>query len=394
VSNAGRRVRVLHMIPAVAPRYGGPSAAIGPMLRAIHETGDIDLELVTTDADGVTDRLGPDRVPKYPFPVHVLPGPSESDTALRKWVRENVHRFDLVAIHSLWNAHGRHTMTAARNAGVPYVIRTCGMLAPYSWRRRWWKKRPYWWLYERRNVRAAAALHVTSPGERDEVAAWHLPGTIHEIPLGLDGDAFAVPRDGEALRMRCGPAAGDRPIVLFLGRLHPVKGITDCLLPALSRMTSDCYLALVGGPVENVPGYEAEIRTTVARLGLTDRVALLGPVQGREKWACYDGAAVTVQPSHTENFGLSVAEAMARSCPVVVTEGVQSRSVVESSGGGWVVPFDPARLAATLDTALADSTGTSSRGRAGHDYVKRELAWDRIAAKLTAMYRSVTLPKR
>jgi glycosyltransferase involved in cell wall biosynthesis len=128
----------------------------------------------------------------------------------------------------------------------------------------------------------------------------------------------------------------------------------------------------------------------VDRLGLSKDVALLGPIKGRDKWACFDGAALTVQPSHTENFGLSVAEALARGCPVVVTEGVQSRSVVEASGGGWVVPFDPTRLAATLDAAFADPAGTAARGRAGHDFVKRELAWDRIAAKLVAMYRSVT----
>ena len=379
------------MIPAVAPRYGGPSAAIGPMLRAVHDTGDVDLELATTDADGATGRLEPDRVPKYPFPVHVLPGPGESAGALGEWVLANIRRYDVVATHSLWNAHGRHTMAACRAAGVPFVIRTCGMLAPYSWRRRWWKKRPYWWLFERRNVRAAAAFHVTSPGERKEVAAWRLPGTIHEIPIGLDGDAFAVPPDSNNLRSRCGPAVGERPILLFLGRLHPVKGITDCLLPALAKVTAPFFLAIVGGPVDDVPGYEAEIRATAARLGLSDRVALLGPVHGRDKWACYDGATLTLQPSHTENFGLAVAEAMARSCPVVVTEGVQSRSLVEASGGGWVVPFDPARLAVTIDSALADPSGTAARGRAGHDYVKLELAWDRTAAKLVAMYRSVTL---
>jgi glycosyltransferase involved in cell wall biosynthesis len=382
-------MNILQIIPTIAPRYGGPAAAIGPMLNAIHKTNRVVVELATTDANGPYNRLDLSHVSSFPFPIHVLPGMGESPTALIQWVRANVRRFDVVCTHGIWNRPGSATMAAARGAGIPYIIRTCGMLAPYSWNRRWWKKRPYWWLFERRNVRATAALHVTSPGERAEVAAWNLPAPIHEIPLGIDSIAFETQREEGFLRERCGPAAGDRPIVLFLGRLHPVKGITDCLLPAMAKLKSDCFLALVGGAVADVPGYEAEIRTTAERLGLTNRIALLGAISGKDKWACYDGAAVTVQPSHTENFGLSVAEAMARRCPVIVTEGVQSRSIVEAAQGGWVVPFDPNQLAKTLDLALSDPASAQKRGHAGQDYVRRELGWDRIAQSLISLYHNV-----
>ena len=381
-------MKILHVMAAVAPRYGGPSAAIWPMVSALHDAG-VTVELVTTDADGPHRQLKHSDLPKVPFPLHVLPGPRESHVELAAWMNANAKRFDVIHTHGLWHRHGSAAMAAARHAGVPHVIRTCGMLAPYSWNRRWWKKRPYWWLIERRNVRGAAALHVTSPGERAEVEAWHLPAPIYEIPLGLEATAFETPRNETALRDRCGPNAKTRPIILFLGRLHPVKGITDALLPALSQMKSDVFLALVGGPAEDAPGYESEIHSTIERLGLTDRVGLLGTVSGAEKWACYDGATVYVQSSHTENFGLSVAEAMARGCPVVVTEGVQSRSLVEASNGGWVVPFDPTRLATALNEAVSDSETSSSRGRAGREFVRRELGWNRIAEKLVSVYQSL-----
>lgn len=380
--------RILHVMAAVAPNYGGPSAAIWPMLTALHEAG-AKVELATTDAAGPNRQWSREQMPNVGFPLHVVPGKGESPSQLIEWVRSNIRQYDVVHTHGIWHRHGSATMAAARAAGKPYVIRTCGMLAPYSWNRRWWKKRPYWWLVERRNVRAAAAFHVTSPGERAEVAEWKLPGPIHEIPLGLDAAAFRTPRDDRTLRERCGTAVGDRPIVLFLGRLHPVKGITDCLLPALAKLRSDCFLALVGDPVEDVPGYPAEIRSMAERLGLTNRIALLGAIYGKEKWACYDGAAVTVQPSHTENFGLSVAEAMARGCPVIVTEGVQSRSIVEAAQGGWVVPFHPDRLAETLDEALSNPSTTQTRGQAGQEYVRRELGWDRIAQTLVSLYHNV-----
>ena len=380
--------RILHVMAAVAPNYGGPSAAIWPMLAALSDAG-ADVELVTTDAAGPRRRWAREEMPAVRFPIHVVAGQGESPTNLQKWVRSNVGSYDVLHTHGLWHRHGSAAMAVAREEGVPYVIRTCGMLAPYSWNRRRWKKRPYWWLVERANVRGAAALQVTSPGERAEVEAWGLPPPIHEIPLGLDAEAFETPRDAGHLRSRCGAAAGDRPIILFLGRLHPVKGITDLLLPALERVQADWFLALAGLPAEDVPGYEAEIRATAARLGIGDRLCLLGSVSGREKWACYDGAAVVVQPSHTESFGLSVVEAMARGRPVVVTEGVQSRSIVEAAGAGPVVPFDPTALAEALSSSLADADAAEARGLAGQAYVKRELRWDRAARSLVTLYASV-----
>ena len=380
--------KLLHVMAAVAPRYGGPSSAIWPMLNALHNAG-VDVELVTTDADGPSQRLSANQLPKVSFPVHLLPGPGQLPNELAAWVRSNIKRFNILHTHGIWHRHGTAAMSESRRAGVPYVIRTCGMLAPYSWKRRWWKKRPYWWLFERANVRGAAVLHVTSPGERAEVEAWRLPASVCEIPLGLDASAFDTPRQAETLRKRCGTNVGNRPIVLFLGRLHPVKGITDVLLPAFSRMKTDAFLAIVGGPAEDAPQYESEITSQIQRLGIEKSVALLGAVSGSEKWGCYDGAAVYVQPSRTENFGLSVAEAMARGCPVIVTEGVQSRSVVEAANGGWIVPYDPNALAATLDVALSDSDVSSAKGRAGCEYVRQELGWDRIAEKLATVYQTL-----
>jgi glycosyltransferase involved in cell wall biosynthesis len=372
-------VRVLHVIQSLDAKGGGPPMAMGPMAAALARAG-VNVEVASRDAGKAASPLT--------VPVHDL----FDDSGIKKWVGSNVHRFDVLQVHGLWNPVNSAAMKAARKAGVPYVIRTCGMLAPYSWRRRWWKKRPYWWVTERWNCRSAAAFHVTTPGERAEVAAWKLPGPIHEIPLGMDDVAFDAPVDADDLRRRCGPVAGHRPIVLFLGRLHPVKGISDLLLPAFAKLKSDAVLAIVGGPSDNAPNYANEIAATVETLKLGNRVAMLGEISAKLKWNLFDGAALYVQPSHTENFGLAVAEAMARGCPVIVTEGVQSRSVVEAAGGGWVVPFDPDRLAATIDSALTDSAGSAARGRAAREAVRRELSWDRSAERLAAVYQNLLRP--
>ncbi len=382
-------LRVLHAIATLSPKSGGPQTAIWPMLDALQKHG-VSVELASTDADGPGQTLTPHRLPAAHFPVHMLPGESK----FAAWVDEHVARFDVVHVHGIWNRPSSAAMSAARIHCKPYVVRSCGMLAPYSWNRRWWKKRPYWWLVERKNVRNAAAIHVTSPGERDEVAEWGMPPSIREIPLGLDATAFETPVNRDELRRRCGPKTGDRPIVLTMGRLHPVKAIAELLLPAFARQKSDAILAIAGGQDDTVRDYPEEIRRCIDRLGLNDRVVMLGAIEPRDKWAMYDGARLYIQSSRTENFGLSVAEALGRGCPVIVTEGVQSRSVVEAVRGGWVVPFDRDRLAAAIDEALASPAATRELGEKAAIAVKAELSWDRGAERLKDLYQSLVTAKK
>jgi glycosyltransferase involved in cell wall biosynthesis len=254
------------------------------------------------------------------------------------------------------------------------------MLSEYTWRRRALVKRLYWTLVERRNVIGAAGFHATSWAEAREVKGVKPGARVVVAPNGVEDTAWTTPPDPEALRRRCGPPAADRPIVLFLSRLHPKKGLSDLLLPALARLPADAFLAVVGGPDDHAPGYEAEIRANIDRLGLRKRVALLGPIEGEARWGLFDGAAALALPSHSENFGIVVAEAMARACPVVVTDGVQAADHVTAAGAGHVVPPAVEPLAAALDSVLSCSAARPSLGEAGRRYAAEHFTWDRVAA--------------
>jgi glycosyltransferase involved in cell wall biosynthesis len=183
-------------------------------------------------------------------------------------------------------------------------------------------------------------------------------------------------------------AAGE-PILLFLSRLHPKKGIVDRLLPAVAAMRTPCVLAIVGGEDGHAPGYEAEVRRTIEGLGLGSRVAMLGPVSGDERWAMFDGAAAFVLPSHAENFGIVVGEAMARGCPAVVTREVQSASLVERAGGGVVVCGEAAELSAALDRLLADEAERKAMGERGRAWANQHLQWSAVARQVSQMYDEV-----
>jgi glycosyltransferase involved in cell wall biosynthesis len=377
-------MRVLHVIPAVAPRYGGPSTAIWPMTGALKAAG-IDVEIATTDIDG-PGRLAREDLPKTAVPVHLFDSPAQLGT----WLRPRAREYDLIHSHSLWNRATAVACGAARRAGVPYVVRPCGMLSEYTWRRGRLKKRAYWWAVERRNVRRAAAVHATSPTEAADARACGVTAPVAIIPLGIEPAGLSAPTRPDWLRARCGPAAGSRPIVLFLSRLHPKKGVTDFLIPAFARVQADAFLAIAGGVDDSTPGYGAEIERAVRIFGLTDRVALLGPAAPADRWAAFDGAAVFCLPSQSENFGIVVIEALARGCPVVATAGVDAIDHAVAAGAGRKVPLDVGAVAAALEAAL----GTRPAGeRPGIAYVRDRLAWPAIARQIMDLYAAAVRSK-
>jgi glycosyltransferase involved in cell wall biosynthesis len=381
-------MKVVHIIPTISARHGGPQALIWPLLESVRQQN-INVELLTTHADWGHDVVQRHQLPSIQSPIHL----QESRAAFQSWLQSSIRSFDLAVVHSIWNRESSIAMATCRFHRVPYIVFTHGMMSPYTWKRRWWKKWPYWWLYDRRNLHQASAIHVTSPGERAEIEAWKFPCPSFEIPPGVEQTAFTTPQKNEDLRSRCQAVAkqtlDERPIVISLGRLHPKKGITDILLPAFRHLKTKAYLAIAGGPEDSVPDYPNEIRAMIRQYGLDDRVFMIGNIPPEEKWNLFDGAAVCVQPSWQENFGLTVTESLSRGCPVIITEGVQSRSIVESVQGGWVVPFRVEAFAKALDSALADLEQTAKIGRLAAIKVQKDLSWDRAGEKMAAMYRQV-----
>ena len=329
-------MKVLHLLSAIAPRYGGTSTVIFPLCEALHALPDIEVELATTDADGAGMRIDRSNV-SATFPVHVFPRILterwQYAPQMGKWIRANAARFDVVHSHAIWTYAPGMAAGCARRAGKPYVVSPHGMLSPYTWRTSKWLKRASWWLRERTNIRGAAGFHVTSDEERQEVLQLGVTAPVEVIPLGIGSDAWETPVEPGWLREQC-PQAGDRPILLFLSRLHPKKGITEFLLPALALLKTDVFLAIAGGEDGNAPGFAHEIENEIGRRGLQRKVALLGPIAPNRRWAAFDGADLFVLPSHAENFGIVVPESMARGKPVVVTTGVQFGVHVTASGAG------------------------------------------------------------
>lgn len=385
-------MRVLHVIPGIAPRYGGPSTAILPMTEALNRLPGISAEIATTDADGAGARLFPGSLPPTATPLHLFRRDFSErwkfSAGLWRWLARHAGEYDLLHVHALWSFSTLAACAAGRRRGVPIVLRPCGMLSRYTWGRSAWTKRLYWAAIERRNLSSVCCFHVTSRDEARELACLGWPAAAAIIPQGVNVAAWQVEPQPNALRERCKGRAVERPIILFLSRLHPKKGILDFLLPAFACLKTDAFLAIAGGVDGHAPGHELEIRATVERLGLSDRVALLGAVAPQERWSLFDGAALFVLPSRSENFGMVVTEAMARGLPVVVSQEVQAAEHVTAAGAGRVVPLQVGALAASMDELLGDPAVCLTLGERGRKYVRDNLTWERVAGAISGMYRS------
>jgi glycosyltransferase involved in cell wall biosynthesis len=298
-----------------------------------------------------------------------------------------------VHIHALWSYASVAAARAARAADVPYVVRPAGMLSQYTLARNAWKKRLYWRFLEQATVRGAAAFHATSTGERDDILRIRPDAQVHVIPNGVDDAAWTTPATPRGESDYFNGIEPDCPVVLFLSRLHPKKGIVDLLLPAWSQLDTNAVLVIAGGPDAHLLEHAQDVHATVSRLGLSERVLLLGEIPANRRWELYDGADLFILPSHSENFGNVVAESMARGCPVIVTDQVQASEHVLAAAAGAIVPCTVQALVEALREYLADASLRKRCGNNGQSYATKHLRWEQIAVCTRELY-TATLSSR
>jgi glycosyltransferase involved in cell wall biosynthesis len=374
-------VKVLHVIPAIAPRYGGPSVAVTALARALADLGH-DVTLATTDADGSGRLDSPIGVPTMTGGVRTVVfrrTASESykfSPGLAEWLRGHVREFDVVHIHAVMSHACVVAARAARAADVPYVVRTIGTLDPWSVGQKAVKKRLFMAAAGRAVLRDAAAVHATSPAEATALERdWHV-ARVETIPLGVDESAFSRPAAQPA----------EPPYLLTMSRIHPVKAL-DVLVDAFAAATRDGDLA-AWRLVMAGDGEAAEVRalTDCAQASpAAERIELTGWVKDARKDALFGGASLFALTSRHENFGIALVEAMARGLPVIASDGVQIAPWVASAAAGWTTSLDRDAMAAVLREAMSSPAERRRRGAAA-----RALAsgwrWPDVARQVSDLY--------
>lgn len=388
-------MRVLHLIPSISPRRGGPSQAVIAMVAALRHRG-VDARILTTNDDGpglLSDLpLGVwhehQGVPVLAFrrwspPGRLLRPLREFAIApgLSLWLGQHLGEFDLLHVHALFSYPSTSGMAIARQQRVPYVLRSIGQLNHWSLQQSPRRKRMLLRLIERRNLQGAGALHFTSEAERQEAAALGLATPAFVLPLGVDPQR---PPERSAP-----PGAGIT--FLFLSRLHPKKQL-EVLLEALAllqarRPQAPWRLQIAG---EGDPAYLGQLQARADRLGITHRCQWLGFVAGAPKQELLAAADWFVLPSASENFGIAAAEALAAGTPVILSPGVAVAAAVAEAGAGVVVEANADALSAALEQALeppAPAMVAAARHLAANVY-----SWGAIAAQLEQQYHWILNP--
>ena len=370
-----REGAVCHVLPYLSADYGGPVLAAAGMARGLAIQGwQVQVAGLVQGDERPASLFAAERTHAF------------ADSRLGSWrhsarLRDYLDAVDVQVFHShgLWTDVHRTVAAVARARGIPHVVGPCGMLNPGALRRSRWKKRVVWYGCQRAALRDSACLVGNSPNEVDDILRQGLRTPVALVPNPiLPEDAGTVARSTSSGTVR-------RCAVLYLGRLHPVKGAMR-LLDAWGQLTPECrsgWELVLAGPDEG--GYRAQLEARVAALGCGSSVLFTGALGQQEKWAALRQAEFLVLPSDFENFGMAAAEAMLAGLPVVATTGTPWRSLPENGAGWWVSPTAEA-LAAALAEAMAlpraERLAMGERGRR----LAQEFTPESVGARLALLY--------
>lgn len=262
--------------------------------------------------------------------------------------------------------------------GIPRIVSTRGMLEPWALDHKRVKKRVAWHLYQKRDLMAAHRFHATSAAEARNVAKLGLNVPVDVVPNGVDLPA-AVPAREERQDNR------SKNVALFLGRIYPVKGL-PMLIEAWAKVRPQGWELHIAGPDEN--GHRSEVEAAVARNGLTDAVRFLGLVQGGDVAKVYGSADLFVLPSHSESFGMSIAEALAHSLPVLTTTAAPWPDIPRRGCGWWAEPSVDAIADALRQATSGGRDILQTMGAKGREYVAEEFSWPAAGRAMVDCYRT------
>lgn len=343
-------MKLLHVVSSVDRRFGGPIEGVLQRGLRLREMGH-EVEVASSDDPGAS------HVDAFPLPVHALGPPRRGGyyyaASLRPWLRAHAAGFDAVVVNGLWQYHSFAAWQVMRELGRPYVIFTHGMLDPWfnqAYPLKRLKKLIYWRFAEYRVLRDAAAVLFTSQEERLLARQSFRPYQARERVVSYG--TRLPPQDADPLReafLADHPELRGKRVLLFLGRLHAKKGC-DLMVEAFAQVAAEeprLHL-LMAGPDQT--GWVAELKARARTLGLADRITWPGMLVGDAKWGAFYASEAFMLPSHQENFGISVAEALGCGLPVLISNKVNIwREVVEAQAG--LVAEDSA--AGTLDVLKA-----------------------------------------
>lgn len=380
-------IKILHVTASLSPEWGGPTKVVVELTEALARKG-IDITIFTPVRKGDEVKIKP------PKGVNLQ---LFNQGFLSKWwtsyspdlarnIQWGAYKFDLIHIHEIWHYANFASYHAAKKAGKPYIITIHGLLDPWCLNYKAFKKKIYSLFIQRRILREASALHAITNEEVKHIRTFGIDSSIVMIPNGIDPKEFINLPPREELESFYPKIKGKR-IILFLGRIHPKKGL-DLLAKAfekIAREWDNAYLMIVGPDSE---GYKIKIEKMLESEGVLNRVIFTGMLSGHEKLAALSRADICAIPSYSEVRSIVALEAMACSIPVVITQQCQFPEVAEVKAGIVIEP-DSKQLAQAMCKLLDSPQLCKKMGENGKRLVLEKFTWDKIADKMIKVYEEI-----
>ena len=375
-------MKLCHIVPSVEEQYGGPSKSVRSLCAALATAGnEVDLFATHLEAsrDGTAQTAGALRTTIFrrDWPGRLCPSAG---------LRAALASTDAAVIqhHSVWLRTLHYAHQAARRQRAPLVISPRGMLSRWAWRHHAWRKAFARHLVHPGAFEGAAAWHATSSEEADDIRSLGFKQPVCVAPNGGESPGDAELAAAKTYWEQTCPAVARQPVALFYSRLHRKKRVLELIDLWLEHAPADWLLLVVGIPQDYTP---ESLEQYVQRMSGRGRVVAFS---GAERPPPYAVASLFVLPSHNENFGLVIAEAMASGVPVLVTDSTPW-SGVQREQAGWCVPWED--YGRTLRAATAeDVEQLRARGERAREWVLREYSWRRSAEQLNEFYAALPRP--
>ncbi len=368
-------MRVIHVVPAITEEASGPSYSVVRLCESLIEAGE-DLTLAAMDWSPLPSMPAFMKV----FPLGVGPRRLGRSPEMYRWLlRETTAgRADVMHSHGMWQMNAVYPGWVTTDRKTKLVISPRGAFSKWAMSHGSGLKGIFWRLLQHPALAQTSCFHATAQAEYEDIRRQGFKPPVAIIPNGIDVPEFTQrkPRDVRSL--------------LFLGRIHPVKGI-DVLLNAWAVVMNrfpDWRLLVVGTDTGygKQAGYLEKMKALAANLKL-GRIEFVEPLYGEDKWSAYREADLFVLPTRSENFGITVAEALAAGTPAIVTKGAPWQGLQTYSAGWWIDNgVDP--LIAALELAMATTPNELiRRGANGREWMIRDFSWDNLGKQMDRTYR-------
>lgn len=368
---------VRHVLAGIGLESGGPSYSVPALVGATSGLYP-DSQIWTLSDGGIPsfDAIG-DRIRFFERSTRPVLSSFRCSTSLDAEIGRAVSKGYLIHNHGLWllpNFYAAWHLQKHPASSAKIVHSPRGMLGKEARRISTWKKEPVWWLWQKAALQAAHCIHATAESEYEEIRQSGLNNPVAVIPNGID-----IPHLPPAKREERGEKT-----ILSLGRIHPKKGL-DRLVRAWAKLEDrfpKWSLRLVGNPEV---GHDLELVALGKQLNLK-RLFVETAAYGDAKWQAYQAADLFVLPTLNENFGITVAEALACELPVISTKGAPWQGL-EKVGCGWWIDHGVDPLVFALVQAInLDESARGEMGKRGKAWMGRDFGWPAIGGEMAEVY--------